>query len=246
MEYLPLFSAKHDASPESQAFWFSSRKPGDSSVVGDQGTEVYLTLVNPALDVAAPADWTLLVETTCLNRDLPARLPFGGNQPRLQIGEGKGLVGGVICLTPPTKTVRPSLARGIPWRLISHLTLNHSSLEGEAAAEALRDLLRLYDFGNSEETKGLIKGIVGVRSRRAVGRPSLNSGSVCRGVEISIEFDEARYAGLNNLFLFASVLDRFLSLYCSVNSFTRLVATTRGSSEEYHRWPPRMGDRTLL
>ena len=28
------------------------------------------------------------------------------------------------------------------------------------------------------------------------------------------------------LFLFATVLERFLSLYCSVNSFTRLIART--------------------
>jgi type VI secretion system protein ImpG len=246
VEYQPLFSAKHGAGPETPAFWFSSRKPADSSVVGDQGTEVYLTLVNPALELAAPADWTLFVETTCLNRDLPARLPFGGNQPRLQVAEGMGLVAEINCLTPPTRTLRPSHMRGIPWRLISHLTLNHSSLQGDEAAEALRDMLRLYDFAKNEETQALIKGILNVRSRRTVGRPTSQSGSVCRGVEISIEFDEARYATTNSLFLFASVLDRFLALYCSMNSFSRFVATTRGRSGEYHRWPPRMGDRTLL
>jgi type VI secretion system protein ImpG len=246
LEYQPLFSAKHAAAGESPAYWFSSRRAGDSSVVGDQGTEVYLTLVNPALDLAAPADWTLFVETTCLNRDLPSRLPFGGNQPRFHIGEGKGLVTDIRCLTPPTKTLRPSSLRGIPWRLISHLTLNHSSLQGDEAAEALRDMLRLYDFTKSEETQAFVKGILSVRSRGTVGRPSSRSGSICRGVEISIEFDEARYATLNSLFLFASVLDRFLALYCSMNSFSRFVATTRGRSGEYHRWPPRMGERTLL
>ena len=32
--------------------------------------------MNPELKLVAAADWTLLVETTCLNRDLPARLPL--------------------------------------------------------------------------------------------------------------------------------------------------------------------------
>ena len=52
--------------------------------------------------------WTLDVETTCLNRDLPHRLPFGGDQPRLQISEGSGLVARVVCLTPFTRTLRPA------------------------------------------------------------------------------------------------------------------------------------------
>ena len=172
-----------------------------------------------------------------------ARLPFGGNQPRLQVAEGRARRRNYA--SHAYQDTASSHMRH-PWRLISHLTLNHSSLQGDEAAEALRDMLRLYDFAKSEETQALIKGILNVRSRRTVGRPTSQSGSVCRGVEISIEFDEARYATLNSLFLFASVLDRFLALYCSMNSFSRFVATTRGRSGEYHRWPPRMGDRTLL
>jgi type VI secretion system protein ImpG len=46
--------------------------------------------------------------------------------------------------------------------------------------------------------------------------------------------------------LFASVLERFFGLYCSINSFTRLVATLSGKDGELKRWLPRAGEKALL
>jgi type VI secretion system protein ImpG len=40
------------------------------------------------------------------------------------------------------------------------------------------------------------------------------------------------------------VLERFLGLYASVNSFTQLVA--RAGDRVIKRWPPRAGDKPLL
>ena len=51
---------------------------------------VRLSQVDLGFQPTAPAGWTLDVETTCLNRDLPHRLPFGGDQPRLQLTETGG------------------------------------------------------------------------------------------------------------------------------------------------------------
>src|SRR5262249_397261 len=66
-----------------------------------------------------------------------------------------------------------------------------------------------------------------------------------RGVEVTVHFDEKKFAG-SGLFLFASVLERFLALYCTVNSFSKLVATVEGKKGELRRWPPRMGEKVLL
>src|SRR5207249_7434987 len=127
----------------------------------DYGSEVYLSLVDLEFSPNAPADGTLAVETTCLNRDLPHRLPFGGEQPRLAFTEPDALVGRLRCLTPPTPTLRPALKQGAMWRLISHLSLNHLSLEGgREGAEALREILKLYDFADSEETRTMITGVL--------------------------------------------------------------------------------------
>jgi type VI secretion system protein ImpG len=66
-----------------------------------------------------------------------------------------------------------------------------------------------------------------------------------RGIETTIEFDENQYVG-SGVFLFASVLERFLGLYASINSFNQLVVRTKQREGELKRWTPRAGDQILL
>lgn len=196
----------------------------------DPGTEVYLSLVNQELRPSAPANATLHVETTCLNRDLPSQLPFGIGRPRLQLSVAAP-VSRVACLTPPTPTLRPALGRGVLWPLISHLNLNHLSIsDAEDGTAALFAILRLYDFADSIDTRMMIDGLVSVTSQRVVGRADVRGqAGIVRGIEVTIEFDEEQFTG-HGLFILASVLERFLGLYCSINSFTTLVATTHSTT----------------
>lgn len=246
-KYVPFYSFKHGSPKiDRTSFWHTSRRAAgrrDGKV--DPGTEVYISLVDLGFKVSAPADWTLDVETTCLNRDLPEHLPFGGDQPQLRVTQG-GPISRVICLTPPTKTVRPALKHGAMWRVVSHLALNHLSIsDDEEGAETLREILKLYDFADNEETSALVSGITNVRSRRVVGPAGGRAGgSFCRGVEVAVEFDEERFTG-SGMFLFASVIERFLGLYCNINSFTRMVAITKQRGE-LRRWPSRAGEQVLV
>jgi type VI secretion system protein ImpG len=150
-------------------------------------------------------------------------------------------------LTAPTRTYRPASRQGLLWRLISHLSLNHLSLVSEGdKAEALREILRLYDFTDSPQTARMIDGISDVRSRRVVGWVvGEGQGAYARGVEVTLEFDETRFSG-GGLFLFATVLEHFLALYCTMNSFTKMVARTKGAQGDLRKWPPRMGERVLV
>jgi type VI secretion system protein ImpG len=248
VEFMPFFSVKHAAGGRAApAFWHASRRPAESAKgETDRGTEVYLALVDLGFEPAAPADWTLHVETTCLNRDLPHRLPFGGGQTRLQLAAGGALVSGIDFVTSPTRTLRPALKKGALWGLISHLSLNHLSLVGQSeGADSLREVLKLYDFADAPETRSMIEGIVSVQSRRATSRVVAHGVSaVCRGVEVTIQFDEGHFTG-SGLYLFAAVLERFLALYCTVNSFSKLIATTSGREGVWCRWPPRLGEQVL-
>jgi type VI secretion system protein ImpG len=241
VEFRPFYSARHAESAAGR-FWHTTRRFAGP---GDGGTDVTLSLVDLDFRTAAPDGWGLDVETTCLNRDLPRRLPFGGDQPRLQFTEGGALVSKITCLSPPTPTYRLAHRKGALWRLISHLSLNHLSLIEEAdGVGALREVLKLYDFTDSAETRSMIDGVQRVSSRRVVGRTATGDG-VCRGTEVTVHLDEKRFAG-SGLFLFACVLDHFLGLYCSINSFTRLVAFTDGGKRVLRRWPPRMGEKVLV
>jgi len=247
-EYRPFYSFKHAADRQEQRrFWHASRRPAEQAGGQiDQGTEVDLSLVDLDFSPSLPADVTLEVQTTCLNRNLPSRLPFGGGQPKLLLSAGAP-VSRIECLTRPTPTLRPPLKRGALWRLISHLSLNHLSLaDYEEGADALREILKLYDITDSSQTRSMIDGILNVRTRRVVGRdPRDPRAGFCRGLEVTVHFDEDRFVG-SGLYLFASVMERFLGLYCTINSFSKLVATTNKREGELRRWAPRAGETVLL
>ena len=46
--------------------------------------------------------------------------------------------------------------------------------------------------------------------------------------------------------LFASVLEHFLGLSASLNSFTQLAVTTPQRKEALHEWQPRAGRKILV
>jgi type VI secretion system protein ImpG len=244
--FKPFFSFGHAYERDaSEAFWYATRRP--SARKDDAGTEVYLSLVDLSFNPSVPADETLTIETTCTNRDLPSRLPFGGREADFEV-EGTGPLAPVRCLRKPSATFRAPMRRGAHWRLISHLALNHLSLvSGPAGSpEALREILMLYDFRDSAATRKQIQGIEHVSSRRVVRQTGSRIGTgFVRGIETTIDFDEDQYVG-TGVFLFASVLERFLGLYASLNSFNQLVARTKQREAELKRWPLRAGDQVLL
>jgi type VI secretion system protein ImpG len=219
-----------------------SQKPNDP------GSEVYISLVDLKFNPFVPPVETLTLHATCTNRDLPSRLPFGGREGDFEV-EGTAPLSNVQCLKKPTGTLRPPLRRGAHWRLISHLSLNPISIvssDGEARPDAIREILLLYDFMDSSATRKQISGISDISSRRVVRQTGSRIGTgFVRGVETTVEFDEEQYVG-SGLFLFASVLERFLGLYASVNSFNQLVARSRQREGEMKRWPPRAGEQILL
>ncbi len=242
VRYEPFYSIQHSsARDEGRTYWHAQRRPSERR--NDPGTEVSLTLVDVGFQPVATSGETLLVDTWCTNRDLPAKLPFGGEGGEFQL-EGAAPLKRIRCLTKPTEPLRPPLHSKLLWRLISHLSLNYLSLAD--GPDAFREILRLYDFTDSAAVQQRIDGIVGIESRRVVARPrSMPWDGFCRGVEVAITFDEEKYVG-TGLFLFASVLERFLALYASVNSFVQVVAKTTQREEPLRQWPPRVGSRILL
>ncbi len=241
-EYKPFYSMRHhlneDGARGRQAYWHIQRR--QSSRKGDSGTEVFLSFADLDFKPTDPGVEILLLHTTCTNRDLPSKLPFGapGGDFNLEIAAPLTQVSGMM---KPTPTRRPATGGGLHWRLISHLSLNYLSIV-QGGEEALREILRLYDFDNSPATRQQISGISSLTSRYVTKKMGRSLG---RGVQVVIEFDEDKYVG-TGLFLFASILERFLGQYVSVNSFSQLVARTIQKDEVLKEWQPRSGNRTLL
>ncbi len=74
---------------------------------------------------------------------------------------------------------------------------------------------------------------------------SENGVTFARGTRVEIEFDEDQFTGAG-IFLFASVIERFLGEYASLNSFSQLVARSRQRKEVLKEWQPRAGQTILL
>lgn len=242
----PFYSFKHSFDGRRPtAFWHATRRQSGRKDVA--GTDVFLTLVDRDFRATTSDSEYLLVDVTCTNRDWPGR-PDVPTPTDLSL-EGAAPVKRVACLMKPSAAMWPPMRHETQWGLISHLSLNYlSPVEGDqdGSPEALREILRLYDFSDSAAIQQQIDGVVAVRNRQVMRRIRLGGASgFARGVEATLEFDESRYAGAG-VFLFSSVLEKFLALCVSVNSFSELIAISRQRGGEVNRWPPRSGYQPLL
>ncbi len=242
-ELLPFYGLQHSMRSDNK-YWNTNRR---SAGQRDSATDLFISVSDLELDPVSASGWVLDIETLCLNRNLPNRLPFGGGQPYLTLTDGMGKVEKIDCVTSPTPTRRIEGGNGGRWRLMSHLLLNHLSITDETEGTfALQEILKLYDFEDSDQTRAMIQSVASVTSRPVTGRVADGkASSLCRGTEINIEFDETGFTG-SGMYLFAAVLERFLALYCSVNSFTRLQTRIKGREGIWCKWPPKSGDHTLL
>jgi type VI secretion system protein ImpG len=211
------------------------------------GSDTYLAPFDAGFDPARRADSVLSIDALCLNRDLPAELPFGGGHPRLTQLQPQAAIAQVNCLTPPTPTLRPEFRARGAWRLISHLALGHLSVVGdELGAGALKEVLRLYDLRDTAETRSAIEALLAVSSAPGTARvPGSRLGAFCRGLDVSVEF-EPRAFQASGLYLLGSVLERFFALHATVNSFVRTTIRLRGRPDPAARFPARAGTRALL
>lgn len=243
IRFEPFYSSRHGSErTKHQAYWYARRRA--TGWRSDGGTDVYLSFVDLSERVVHPRLDAVTARLTCFNGDLPSRLPFGNQDGDFEL-PGGGPVRKTVALVKPTSVVQPPLGKAQMWRLISQLSLNYLSLV-EGGTEALQELLRLHNFADTASAEGQIQGIKSVRSAphhsRIVGEYGV---SFARGRRVEIEFDESQFTG-GGLYLFASVLERFLGLYASLNSFCVLAARSQQRKSPLREWPPRAGWKPLL
>lgn len=245
-EFSPFYSLKHAYGEQMEkTFWYATRRA--SQRPNDEGTEMYLSLVDMDFNPRVPSTEVISIRTTCTNRDLPGRLPFGGRSGDFEIEEA-ALLSRVHCLTKPTETIRPPQRKALQWRIISHLNLNYLSIvqSENGTPEALQEILQLYNFQDSDVTRKQILGITGIQSRKVVKQIGGHIGAgFVRGMETTLIFDEEEFVG-SGWFLFACVIERFLGLYSSLNSFNQVVLRTEQREAVVKKFPPRTGEQILL
>ncbi len=242
IQYRPFYSFRHETGARQECFWIANRRM--SNRANDEGSEIYLSLVDRTMRPMLPKTDTLTIHTTCTNRNLPVRLPFGNEDGDFEL-EGNAPVKRIIAITKPTTPLHPPLAKMALWQLISHLSLNYLSIVEEGRS-ALQQILRLYDFTQSPFAQKMIEGIAELESRPHFARVVSENGiTFARGTRVEMTLDEEQFVGAG-VYLFASVIEHFLALYATMNSFTQLTVHTRQRKEALQEWPPRAGHRILL
>ncbi|MGO9228799.1 MAG: type VI secretion system baseplate subunit TssF [Bryobacteraceae bacterium] len=241
--YRPFYSYRQITSgTRNECYWIANRRA--SNRLNDDASDMYISLVDRSGRTVFPEVDTLTLRTTCTNRNLPARLPFGNEEGDFEL-EGSTPIKSIVALTKPTLPLRPPTSKMALWHLVSHLSLNHLSLV-EDGRDALQQILRLYDFTESSFAQKMIEGIADLRSRPYFAPIIAENGvTFARGTRVELELDEEQFVG-GGVYLFASVIEHFLALYATLNSFTQLSARTRQRKEVIREWPPRAGQKILV
>ena len=229
--YAPFYSYTHDMTRGAQSAFWHARRDGEG---------VRLSFRDTSFDPALPGDEVVYAHLFCTNGDLAAELPA---RSRLYADEDLD-AGAITALLKPTPQLEPAHGGELLWRLVSHLSLNHLSLDDtDAALRALREILLLYCPEGATTQRERIQQIRGVASRKVTGRAKEWRG-FARGTEISLELDRALLEK-DNGFLFASVLSHFFGLHASINSFSRLVVRGAGDTKGM-QWPIMTGAKAVL
>ena len=255
-EFSPFYRSRHGASATAAPAFFtvnrrerlsSGRQRSQGPRSSYLGSEVFLALVDGRHGPHRPDLRQLAVETLCTNRDLPLLMPVGQGDTDFAMETGAP-VRAVRCIAGPSAP-RPSHAVGeMTWRLVSHLSLNYLTLTDvspEEGAAALRELLSLYaDLGDAASRRQ-IAGVRSSTSKPIVRKlPIEGPPSFVRGVEVTIDCDEATFEG-TGVYVLGLVLSRFLARYVSINSFVETVIRTQQRGE-VARWPLTAGRRPTL
>lgn len=209
------------------------------AVVGDK-SDVFLSVAYQKGDV--PQNETLSIKLTCTNGALPESLRLGDvSLPTDSTPERFTFKN----IKPVTGTVEPPRSDLLLWSVIGHASVNLLSLED---VESLRSIIRHYNFQKSQDqtariaNERQIDGIVGMRCTRET---RLVRGMLVQGQHIRLEVQQANWPSLGALYLWGSVLDRFVAGYAGINSYTRFELEDPSTGVLF-KWPIRLGEKPLI
>lgn len=253
--FKPFYAAHHTEHADHSAYYAVQREPRLLSAtqkrVGPRssyiGSELFISLVDQR---EAPFSLDLRqlgVLALCTNRDMPLHMPIGVSASDFLL-DITGPIASIKVLRGPSKPISSNRDGSEPWRLINQLSLNYLSLTDTdpiQGAAALRELLSLHGGRRDQGPDKQIEGVRHVKVAPTVRRlPMGGPITFGRGQLVDLEVDDFAFQGAS-AFLLASVLERFMARYASINTFTelRLSSSSRGLIKH---WGPRCGSRPVL
>lgn len=191
---------------------------------------------------AVPRQETISVDLTCFNRGLCGELAVGDISDSSRAG---AMFVDYANITRPTLPVDPPLDGTLNWNLISNLSLNYMSLLDR---EAIVAILSSYDFramADRQAERAAQLRMEGIRALTTQPTDRLFKGLPIRGLKSRLVLREACFQSEGDMYLFASILAEFFSLYATVNSFHQLDVVGEENGEIYI-WQPKIGRQPLI
>jgi len=237
-EYRAFESFEHGSSPDTDAAYYRLRlRPS----INDESTETYISIVHSQTSPAAQDEEIISLELTCTNRLLPSRLIVGDINTHADDTPDTVTLGNITSVTPP---YTPPLEGDLLWRLISNMSLNYLPLGNVHAMRALiasYDFRALHDRNRARILNKMLGGMTGIESKET---DRIYQGLPVRGAVTRLTLDRVGFSCEGDMCLFASVINEFLALYATVNSFHQLVVVDARRGEEY-QWPARLGRKLI-
>ena len=192
--------------------------------------ESVLSIATPDRSRHVPVEQELSLDVEVFNGDYPSQL--GPGDICVRGDDVTQLVGTVRNLGAPTPVRWPSSTAAADWSFVTHLVMNQLSLSD---VDALTGILQLYEWTGEQANQTRLTGLQEVRisDRQAV---ATRHGQAVLGLDIDAKIDETCFTDLGDAYLFGQILQQFLAMYATINSFVRLrVACTE--SNELWQWP---------
>lgn len=206
----------------------------------DESVETYISFVSQS-ETTLPQNATISIDLVCTNRLLPMQLGVGDICRALDTGVSSIPFRNIIPVTPP---YAPPLTGDTLWRLLSNMSLNYLPLTN---INALRGIVSTYDFRSVQDSRRarvldrILEGMVSIQSRET---DRIYRGLPLRGTQTELSLRQRQFSCEGDMFLFASIINEFLALYGTVNSFHQLIVHEVEKGERY-TWPARLGEQTL-
>jgi len=207
----------------------------------DDSVEAYLSFAYPS-DKPPTEPETLSLLLTLTNGNLPERLHIGDICE--QAADSPGLLE-FKNIVAPSSPINPPRGKNTLWKLLSHLSMNFLRF---ADVNALKSILSLYVFPEGTDKTRInanVKRIEGVLDMTVEPSTRMVDGIIMRGQRVILNMRHDAFASIGDMCLFTIVLDTFLGMYSTLNTFVQLELHDQISGETFS-WPTRIGTRPLL
>lgn len=85
----------------------------------------------------------------------------------------------------------------------------------------------------------------GIESIRVAPMTLMFQGLPARGLRTILQMKSSKFSNVGDMYLFATILNDFFTLYASINSFNQLTVKDVERGEEF-QWQPKIGQQPVM